>query len=66
MSETPLAVAIRHVAEAEQRRDQQIALVAELADRGEDRAAAEDMLREIKQTLRLARAQQALLRVLGD
>ena len=63
VNETPLEATTRHIAEAEQRWDRQVDLVAKLAGDEEAHAAAEEMLLEIRQTLRLARTQQALLQV---
>ncbi|GEP06319.1 hypothetical protein [Methylobacterium oxalidis] len=64
MSESPLDAATRHVAEAERCWDRQIDLIATLAGQSEARTAAEQVLLEIQQTLRLARAQRALIRAL--
>ena len=62
VNETLLEAATRHIGEAEQRWDRQIDLVAKLAGDEEAQAAAEEMLLKIRQTLRLARTQQARLR----
>lgn len=66
VNETPLEAATRRIGEAEQRWDRQIDLVAKLAGDEEAHAAAEETLLKIRQTLRLARTQQALLRVVDE
>ena len=66
MNETPLEAATRQIAEAEQRWDRQIDLIAKLARNGKARTAAEERLLKIRATLRITRAQQALLRDIED
>ncbi|WP_336492210.1 hypothetical protein [Methylobacterium nigriterrae] len=62
VNETPLEATTRRIGEAEQRWDRQAELVEKLAGDEEAHAAAEKMLLEIRQTLRLERrARQALL-----
>ncbi|GJE43581.1 hypothetical protein [Methylobacterium soli] len=64
MDETALNVATQYVTEAEQRRAQQISLIAKLL--GEEQAQARQVLTEIERTLAIARTHQALLLSFAD
>ena len=64
MNETALNVATQYVTEAEQRRAQQISLIAKLT--GEEQAQARQVLTEIERTLAIARTHHALLLSFAD
>ena len=59
-----LADAGQLVSEAEQRREQQVRLIAELAGNPDDLVYAERVLREIETTLEVARTHRAILQTL--